>query len=144
MITLTIQEVRDSMEKTQWHCVYVYRDKDTYLYIGRSVHPCERLREHLGETTSYPLSDSVGDIIIDNMPESLHWTVEIWALQELRPDLYQEALKTDKLDQLVNDLEEYLIGHFKPHLNVLGRNYRNPLPDRYIKRKIANKGVNLA
>lgn len=143
MITLTIQEAMNSKEKTQGHCIYFYRDKDAPLYIGRSIHPCERLREHLGETLLHPLPDTVGSTILENMPESLEWAVEIWEIQEMRPDLYQEALKTGSLTQLANDLEDFIIGHMKPHLNAKGHNYHNPLPDRYIKRKIANEGVKL-
>lgn len=143
MITLTIQEAMESGEKTKGHCIYFYLDNDTLLYIGRSIRPCERLREHLGETPLYPFPDSVGSIIMDNMPESLLWIVKIWTIEELRPDIYQEALRTGMIDRLVKDLEEASIMRYKPHLNGIGHNYHNPLPDRYIKRKIANEGVKL-
>jgi hypothetical protein len=36
-----------------------------------------------------------------------------------------------------------LINHFKPCLNVRGKNYSNPLPKRYEIKKVANQGVKL-
>lgn len=37
MITLTIKDAIESIEKTQGHCIYFYCDNDTILYIGSLV-----------------------------------------------------------------------------------------------------------
>lgn len=133
MLLLTIKEaLESSAERTEGQCLYLYRDEDTIFYVGRSIHPLERLKQHVLRT------DAIGSLILDNMPESFLWTMEIWTVQELRPDVHMDI---PLQDIYAASLEMDFIAEKNPCLNALNRTSSNPLPDRYSKRKIANKGV---
>ncbi|MBO0794410.1 MAG: hypothetical protein J2P36_26140, partial [Ktedonobacteraceae bacterium] len=47
------------------------------------------------------------------------------------------------IDIATDEFEKALMDYYKPHLNVKDKIHSNPLPDRYIKRIVANKGVKL-
>jgi hypothetical protein len=94
-----------------YHVIYLYRDGDTVLYVGRSADPLQRLTEHLGLTG---IASRLGDTITDNMPASLEWTLELYTLadclplvEQYRPGLalfYRELLNGEKsyIEQLTS------------------------------------------
>lgn len=151
MLQLTIQEVLDgSICTNREECIYIYRDEEgTYLYIGCSIDPYERLLQHLGnleQALAYPSAypDAIGTFILDHKPASLHWPVEIWTLQDLFPILYQDGIKPQDMSFLVRRVESYLIYELSPCLNAWGKKQKRTMPLRYAASgRIANAGVKL-
>jgi len=139
MIQTTIGKAMETFEEEQ--CLYVYRDEDTIFYVGRSIHPYTRLLEHLGKGARLPWPDRVGQIILDNMPESLNWTMEIWELKELITAKEYEQIAMH--DVFIQTCEEELIYRLGPCLNAIVNKNGSHLPERYNKRPIANEGVKL-
>jgi predicted GIY-YIG superfamily endonuclease len=154
MLTLTIEEALKEYVDTGEHYLYLYRDGDTIFYVGRSVQPLERLLQHLGRALPYA-PDEVGQIIQEHMPESLHWTMDLYTLSDC-----QEAVKAHQPGNVVAFqhylaqetfrkkammiAEEALIRQHRPHLNQQNATwYDNPLPDRYVKQAIVNDQITL-
>jgi hypothetical protein len=101
--------------------------------------------------------DCIGNMIKDNLPDSLKWVMEMYTLVECVPVVqicmqswyswYRkeiEPLNVLLRDLLINTAEQAMIEHYRPCLNVMGNRKPSPLPDRYEKNPIANKGVRLA
>lgn len=151
MITLTIAEALKSAQEPEDHYLYIYRDGEAVFYVGRSINPLERLLQHLGREKPY-FPDAVGMVIWDNLPASLAWSVDLYTLVECVPYVAQHKLaalsafqrelaQAPYSKQSVAIAEDALIRAYQPYLNVQGRTYHNPLPDRYIRQHIANAGV---
>jgi hypothetical protein len=124
------------------HFLYLVHNKDACFYVGQSVDPINRIHQHLAIPSAkwaqlYP--SLLGKLIKDNAPESYDWTVEFYNFEDFNMHNVPELTRKST----INLLEEILIEQTKPCLNVIGRNYHNPLPDKYQKHKIANKGVKL-
>ncbi len=142
----------DTYQDAKHHYLYLYRDGETALYVGRSYDPIERLRQHMGQGRAIA-ADQVGDIIQDNLPASLAWTVELFTLADCLPLVarympgshqhYTACLdRPEQQQELAKVAETAMIDHYRPCLNGSGaRYYDHPVPERYIKRKIANRGV---
>ena len=149
MIKVTIQEALSKRLKTDGHYVYLYRDDDTVFYVGQSRHPLRRFYQHMGKYRgSY--SDSVGDFIIENQPESLNWQIEIYTLEECRPfmacsDGYYEGCIGNPIlfGEIVNAAEVAFIELFRPCFNRIHNLKPTSLPVKYHRPKIANEGVKL-
>ena len=78
MITTTVADVvKGYSGTTQGHYLYLYRDGEAILYVGKSIRPLERLLQHLGHDVR-SLPDAIGLLIQDNLPNSLFWTVELY------------------------------------------------------------------
>jgi hypothetical protein len=153
MIKITIRAAFEEFFDTAEHYLYLYRDGTTVFYVGKSFSPLDRLMEHLA-LYGRSLGSRLGDVINDNFPASLDWTMEMFTLQDCESivkahqfssyPFYQRCLMQQspiERDMAIKIAEESLIDHYKPCLNVLARRYRNPLPAKYIKQKIANDGV---
>jgi len=78
MIETTIGDILDGNEpETSGHCIYVVRDRDTVLYVGKSErNVTDRIRRHLGVF----YETALGRLIQDNLPESRDWLVELLTL----------------------------------------------------------------
>lgn len=154
MLTLAMEKAIKEYTDTGEHYLYIYRDGDTILYVGKSVQPLERLLQHLGRALPYT-PDNVGRVIQENMPESLTWSVDLYTLSDC-----QEVVKIHKPGTFVAFqrylaqetfrkeammiAEEALIRHHRPYLNQQNATwYDHPLPDRYVKQEIVNKGLTL-
>lgn len=88
MLQLTIKKAMDGAYNTFGHYIYLYRDGETVFYVGRSQNPFGRLNQHLAlEGPGY--GSSLGDIILDNLPESWEWAFELYTLAECLPFIEQ-------------------------------------------------------
>jgi hypothetical protein len=63
--------------------IYVVRDGDEIFYVGRSEDDCfTRLRTHLGHKfRGHQSLSTLGGFIMRNLPESRHWTVELYTMR---------------------------------------------------------------
>lgn len=158
MLQLTIKEALEGIYDTADHYLYLYRDKDVIFYVGRSDNPIERLQQHVGRRGPNLIS-FLGDLLLDNLPASLSWTIELYTLRDCAPlvethcpGLYQTYCEQIENPSVYNVpskhtapiAEDALIAHYSPCLNDKSDARKsNPLPARYRKRKIANAGVKL-
>src|SRR6266487_456364 len=95
MLLLTLTEALDyTGDAMEGHYLYVYRDAETIFYVGQSVDPQRRLYEHLGIRGAWQGGDDVGQIMHDNYPASLSWTVELYTLADCEP--FIESFDTPK------------------------------------------------
>lgn len=122
-------------------CVYLVRAGELVLYVGKSTYSAaDRLLEHMGLELPSPGPDRLGLLIRDNRPEADGWEVDIYTPDDWKP--YLSEVDPSPLDTV----EQFLIDKRGPYLNVThNRNNpnRKPLPDKYIKHRIANEGVRL-
>lgn len=148
MLTFSIEEALKTKQNTIGHYLYLYQDKEVYLYVGKSIQPIARLKGHLG-IDGRSLGSHLGSIIHDNKPESLQWTLTLFSLEECKPLVekhkplffqhYQEVLEMSKPygpiydDSLVDIAEMALIDHYQPCLNIAEVSYTNNIPQRYLK-----------
>jgi hypothetical protein len=141
MLEFTIETALEGNIDTIDHCLYLYRDGSTVFYVGRSTSPLQRLHEHLGRGDFCNLPSPLGKTILDNLPLSLSWTLQLltvadceplvllhrpeyhgWYLQQLNRRLAREAAEV---------AEEALIDHYRPYLNIAGNPAARPLPQKY-------------
>jgi hypothetical protein len=102
------------------HPVYVVRDGDLVLYVGRAARPSARLWSHLcGHWDRGP--DELGCLVIANLPAALAWRVELLTVGETRGADDGETL----------DLEGALIRALRPCLNHNHNPDRRELPPHY-------------
>jgi hypothetical protein len=88
MLQFTIKQAMDGAYNTSGYYIYLYRDGETVFYVGRSQSPLDRLMQHLAlDDRGY--GSSLGDIILDNLPESWEWTIELYTLAECLPFIEQ-------------------------------------------------------
>ncbi len=140
MYRMSIKEALEMADKGNEQCLYTYREGNIVFYVGRSCQPFERLRQHMGmEERSGFTADHIGQLIIDNEPESLDWIVDIGAIQELLPNHCEKENANHQA--LAEWLEKEAIWELGPCMNRMGNKNRKPLPEKYNKRPIANKGV---
>jgi hypothetical protein len=143
MLQLTMNEALEREDIAREQRIYIYRDQETILYVGRSIHPFQRLQEHLGNGVYISSPDAIGQLILDNRPDSLTWTIEIQTLQELASsNEYDLAIQSNTLASLAEDIEGDVIYRLKPCMNLIGAHNRNKTPAKYINAaKIANQGA---
>lgn len=162
--TMTLQDALES-DIAPGHYVYRYRDGREILYVGKSRYPDERLLEHLGISERHLfacdlepakqgmlsdldfrplLADWIGEVIADNRPRSWAWSLDYIHLKDLYPQAYSQREKHPALlDTLLSHAETECIRYYSPYCNIMHKRPGHPLPERYIKRKVANRGVKL-
>lgn len=64
------------------HCVFAVREGPTVFYVSEG-NIRRRLWEHLGVHGQW--SSLLGNVIINNLPHSLQWVVDMWTLEECTP-----------------------------------------------------------
>ena len=110
--------------------VYVIRDAETVLYVGKSIDIPSRLGEHLGLYgrfgPGYP--DRIGCVIHENLPESRSWAVDLLTVTACRKEL---GMAMDGLNWDVDKAEREMIRSLRPCVNVTYNEHGNPLPDQY-------------
>jgi len=75
-------EVEDASGCVVYPSLYLFRDGDVVFYVGQSIHPFERLQEHLGQGDPWlEAPDRLGQLILNNHPASLAWMMEVTALE---------------------------------------------------------------
>src|SRR5947207_5838521 len=96
MLQMTIHQALIGNKETKEHCLYLYRDQEVIFYIGRSLFPLERLREHLGLGTFDRCRSPLGTLILEHLPHALFWTMELWTIadcdalvQQYRPEYHE-------------------------------------------------------
>lgn len=130
MLTLTVKDVTSGamyeMEGAQDpHCIYVVREGDVILYVGRSTDPFRRLEEHFGVALRSS-GGSIGPIYKQFKSEAVHWTIDLYTLEECKETSAGRCAD-------VADAERDMIRHFSPCLNE--RNNPNPsqMPEKYTR-----------
>jgi hypothetical protein len=84
MLKLTVHAaLHDQIGDYSGHVIYLYRDDETVLYVGRSSDPINRLTEHMGMGRS--AMSRLGRLIHKHMPQSLDWSLEIYTLADCVP-----------------------------------------------------------
>lgn len=131
------------------HTIYLVRDGEVVLYIGKSYDPLNRLKEHIGKTSRSNSPSSLGELILDNRPESLNWTMELHTFLDCSEyvasysSFYYEggyqhivAMAKDNVLYAYNDFaimiaERSMIDYFHPCLNVADNSQPIDLPEKY-------------
>lgn len=140
MRTLTIKKLRGLLSGEipegrgmGKYSLYVFRDKaKTVFYVGMtSRHILDRLNEHMDLTWGTTL---ISALVLDNLPESDEWRVDLYALEEIIPDADERLAKTS-LMTLCREAELVLINRLHPALNTQHANAM-PMPDQYVKARI--------
>jgi len=76
MLTLNIGDALAMRDEVENHFLYIYRNGDTVLYVGKSLHPFKRLRQHIQHGMFRGLS-------------MLHCTVELLTLEDCTSTVYR-------------------------------------------------------
>ncbi len=153
MLTLTLEQaLDDKLVDMSSHYLYIYRDREVIFYVGQANRPRLRLYEHLGIRGARGGGDNVGQIMHDNHPASLSWTVELYTLADCEPFVaevstpkelaqYQKQLirlaerfDYDRLKAAMALAEVALIDHFRPCMNThAALYYKATIPSRYLE-----------
>lgn len=105
MITLTVKEALYIPHDTKEHRLYMIREGNTIFYVGQSVAPLNRIRDHVGMIGTYINIyglDQLGECIYYNSSYSKNWTVELLTLDDCMELAMQyetcceETYKTDR------------------------------------------------
>jgi len=135
MIQLTVRDLlRGKADEVAMSGVYMVRDGECVLYVGKSKDVISRLHDHMEKWTSHQL----GDVIRINAPQSLSWQIELMEPEECRDivksigERYQRYEDT-KLTIDMGFAEQSLIMHYHPCLNISNNVSPNRLP-AHIKR----------
>lgn len=120
------------------YCLYVFRDGDFVLYVGRTErYVLDRLAEHVGLAGR---GSKITELISDNLPAALDWLIDLYGFCEC------EALVKKHLASRYNkkrfgleanwrystQLSEHaLIMEHRPPLNTILVGTPNKLPERY-------------
>ncbi|MBI3742364.1 MAG: hypothetical protein HY257_11500 [Chloroflexi bacterium] len=131
MKTITIAQILDNaLSESGWKdfCIYVFRDDDFVLYVGKSTQNIiDRLEEHLGLT--YRDQSQVGRLIMENAPLSRSWSVDLLTLEDSLQfvrEYFPESMGIDlELAERATILRHSppLNGQSNPHPNALPRKY---------------------
>lgn len=134
MITATLSEFFEGLEMAGSHIVYLVRDGDLVIYVGKTTTGAgNRLLSHCGRGpwgwSSGP--DNLGRLITQNSPESDPWQVDIYRVEDCLSELKTAYPYFVHFD--LDILERYLIKKYSPCLN--GTYNPNPtrLPPKYYR-----------
>lgn len=140
-----IEKTEDNIPETFKHFLYLVKDGDVVLYVGRSYDPVDRLQQHLGISGRYGnySADDLGLVYFEEKPESLKWQVEIYTVDDCLPFVkkhimsyithYTEEryLSQEGLDGAIDFAEQALIHEHRPCLNVIHNQNATRLPAHY-------------
>ncbi len=131
MIQASIREVLDGSSPVadMKGSVYVVREGDTVLYVGKADRMClrDRLHWHLGEGLAG--ISSLGDLIKANEPDSYQWQVQVLSVEECNELLHAHGDPHTR--RKVNTAETYMIKLLRPCLNRTSNVDPMPLPMQY-------------
>lgn len=131
MMTITVAEViENTLPDSGWgsFCIYVFRDQDFVLYVGKTEQNIiDRLEDHLG--LSYRPGSLVGQLVDDNAPESHKWQIDLLTSDDCRSIVAKHFPSAQSVDVLT--IERAVIMEFRPPLNRQSNPNARPLPPRY-------------
>lgn len=99
--------------------IYIIRDGESVLYVGRAVNVLKRLREHIGSSKQSSL-DYIGDLVWANMPASKQWQIEVLTIEDCMPmvrEQYQAYRNDISLLASAKTAEQALITFYQPSAN---------------------------
>lgn len=127
MIQITIKDVLDGkIADIPERGIYIFRDGDCVLYVGKSIRVATRLKEQLQSISA------LTDLIEINKPSSLFWQIEVMTVEECYPYALKEHPKGVYLT--LDTAEGVIIRHHQPCLNGSLNLNRGRLP-AHIKRR---------
>lgn len=142
MIQATVRDfARGKLDAINYegHFIYIIRDREHVLYVGRSVDTVRRLYEHISPTSRIA-SDEIGDLIWENRPASLSWQIELLTISDCMP-FVKAQYPLWKLDDCSMDMaEKVMIRLYHPSINKSNNPNPNPLPS-HIKRQALEIGL---
>lgn len=138
MITVSVQDILtksiDELEALDpyclGYCIYLIRDADTTLYIGRAKDPIDRLTQHFGRSKRHS-GAAIGVFYQEHKDLSVCWIINIYTLEECEQILKQDLRRGES-----PHAEHLFIQHFRPCLNEKSNPNPSPLPERYQRRKL--------
>lgn len=127
------------------YSLYLVRDVEFIIYVGQTtMGVARRLQLHLEGGGWPPEPSNLGQLILDNVPDSHAWTVNVWELHECDPLVSQHlpriasiGARFDRFGSRLSgksdlDLAELaLMREYKPALNGTGNPFKRPLPPKY-------------
>ncbi len=135
MLTITIADLFDNtLPESGWgkFCVYIFRDNDFVLYVGKTENNIiDRLEAHLGIT--YRSQSLVGKLIEDNAPESHQWQIDLLTLDDCAPFIARHFPTSKETD--VRLAEQAMILEYCPPLNRESNPHARALPSAYTSQK---------
>jgi predicted GIY-YIG superfamily endonuclease len=118
MVRLTVRDfLQGKADKVAISGIYVVRDEECVLYVGRSKDVVTRLYNHIEKWASHQL----GDVIRINAPQSLSWQIELMEPEECRDIVKSIGYQRYEDTELTIDIElaeQSLIMHYHPCLNI--------------------------
>jgi hypothetical protein len=132
MISVRFEEFMNGEydNKDEAHELYVLKNESLVLYVGISTRNIwERwfgsisshlVRNYYGEWFS---TSDAGRAVLENMPVSNDWTIELWTLQDCIDFLGERFARANKSALSIRYVEPYMIGKLRPSLNVIYANY---------------------
>ncbi len=107
-------------------CVYVVRDGNAVLYVGKVESCCirKRFEMHLGLSGPTHTPSKIGTLIHKNAPDSDQWQIEIYTVEDCNEFLAAHGA-THRVRK-VNTAERALIHYFHPSVNIQS----NPSPQQ--------------
>lgn len=132
MLSLTIEEALQRKEEVPGHPLYLYRQENIPIYVGKSLRPFKRLREHLKEPDSFSYQFERCS------PTSLKWVIDLLTLEECEPAIMEYThydykwywqLKVRDTDQArrISMAEWALIRAYMPRCNRIGNGQRTEM-----------------
>ena len=137
MITVTWAEIRSGVlyMASEDLCLYAIKERTgQIIYVGKSRDPFGRLCQHIGEGQDLP--SLIGRFILDYLPESDAWEIDLYELLECY-ELIGEEYKYKKylnrrevmiIDSRVDRAETVLIRKYTPYFNSAKMSGLNPVP----------------
>ena len=138
--------------------LYVVRNGNAFMYIGISE-TCiwerwfSQRKSHMFITHSLNLvgRSNIGAVVQENLPESLSWSIDLWAMPDLLDFL--EVSYTYENEQYhidderywfkwckVKHLEEVMIKYLCPKVNIMGNNWTEP-NEYFLNKYLTTLGV---
>jgi len=135
MKTVSIAQILDNaLSESGWKdfCIYVFRDDDFVLYVGKTKQNIiDRLEEHLGLT--YRDQSQVGRLIMENTPLSRSWSVDLLTLEDCLPFVREYFPDSTGLD--LEHAERATILKHSPPLNGQSNPHPRALPPKYTAKR---------
>lgn len=119
MLSITLQDLLQGREdhQTQDHFLYSIRDGETLFYIGQTKNdPKERLFTHIFAHRNRRKQSNVGVFILQNLPTSLNWVIDLYTLKDCEPILIRffERIEKDNASGVIFSLYKTneIVGHY--------------------------------
>lgn len=128
--------------KDEAHELYVLKNESLVLYVGISTrdiwnrwfggNSSHLVKNFYGEWFS---TSDAGRAVIENLPASNNWIVELWTLQDCIDFLDDRFEGANKSALTINYVEPFMIGKMRPSLNINYANYEKPAENAEVSAK---------